>query len=169
MLKKAGYAAATAAARAPIRIQPEVLQPLVILEAREPAVWNPEQALTWLQAGDAKDADSPMAKAQLANQLFTIMEGLGHDIPEQAWAALSRIPTTAPAHAPHSAAPALLWRLEEAAIGERVGEVVLLSLVLLESPPDVLALSRILRALRQVGLERDAEAIALDMLHVELP
>jgi hypothetical protein len=72
-----------------------------------------------------------------------------------------------PAHAERRArAPAsALWRgLEDAAAGRRVGETVLYALTMLEGRPQAVhpeALVVSLRALRQVGLDRDARAIAV--------
>ena len=64
--------------------------------------------------------------------------------------------------------PALLLGLERAAKAKRRGEVVLLSLVLLgdHGPEfsDTFTLGRILLALRQVGLQKDAASLAIEGL-----
>jgi hypothetical protein len=96
-----------------------------------------------------------------AERLFALLEGVGAPIEAQAWERLL------PAHAGRQEpAPAsALWRgLERAAADRRVGETILYALTMLNGRPQAVhpeALVACLRAVRRVGLDRDARAIAV--------
>ena len=96
-----------------------------------------------------------------AERLFALLEGVGAPIEAEAWERLL------PAHADRQEpAPAsALWRgLERAAAERRVGETILYALTMLDGRPQAVhpeALVACLRALRRVGLDRDARAIAV--------
>jgi hypothetical protein len=96
-----------------------------------------------------------------AERLFALLEGVGVPIEAESWERLL------PAHAGRQErAPAsALWRgLERAAADRRVGETILYALTMLNGQPQAVhpeALVACLRALRRVGLDRDARAIAV--------
>jgi hypothetical protein len=114
---------------------------------------------------DAAAIDAWMAPADdggiAAERLLAMLDGVGAPIEGEVWARLL------PAHAGRRAsAPAsALWRgLEDAAAARRVGETVLYALTMLDGRPQAVhpeALVASLRALRQVGLDSDARAIAV--------
>jgi len=149
-----------------------------------------EQANAWLEliqggAGDAAAASGLAVYAQIAGvgpaasrdpawrfpavtgkegaeRLMAVFEGLGQ--PVEAGAMLGQAQASA---APVPAAdPALLFSLSEAAAAHRIGETVLLSLYALgpEGPGgcNPLALSRVIAGLRQIGLDSEARAIAIE-------
>jgi len=94
---------------------------------------------------------------------MAVFEGLGQPIGAGAMTA-----ATLPAEAiPVPAAdPALLFSLSDAAAAHRIGETVLLSLYALgpEGPAgcNPLALARVIAALRQIGFDSEARAIAIE-------
>ena len=96
-----------------------------------------------------------------AERLLAMLEGVGAPVEGKVWARLLPAHANRRASAPASA----LWRgLEDAAAGRRVGETVLYTLSMLNGRPQAVhpeALVASLRALRQVGLDRDARAIAV--------
>lgn len=96
-----------------------------------------------------------------AEQLFALLEGVGAPIDAVAWRDLRAMPLQRQAVVPAGA----LWRgLEQAAAARRVGDTVLFALHMLNGEPEAAhpeVLVACLRALRQVGLDRDARAIAV--------
>jgi hypothetical protein len=114
---------------------------------------DPAAVGAWVPA--ATDGEVP------TERLFALLEGVGAPIEAEAWERLL------PAHAGRQEpAPAsALWRgLERAAADRRVGESVLYALTMLNGRPQAVhpeALVACLRALRRVGLDRDARAIAV--------
>ncbi|AWJ84342.1 hypothetical protein TSH58p_12875 [Azospirillum sp. TSH58] len=108
----------------------------------------------------------PEARARVAGQM-ALLQAMGVAIPEEAWRRTTDPEETAPAPAdarPPTADPALWQRLAEASADRRVGETALAALLLLGdagpvgTPPAVVA--RVVGALRAVGLDGDARAIA---------
>ena len=92
----------------------------------------------------------------------SLCSGLGTQIPNADWAAaMGRDPVrrTAPS-------PVLLRLLSHAGTDKRIGETVLLSLVMIgEGGPaqaHPIALSSVLSALNAIGLEREARALAIE-------
>ncbi|WP_211109104.1 hypothetical protein [Azospirillum tabaci] len=111
------------------------------------------------------------ARGRVAGQL-ALLQAMGVAVPDEAWrktadpeetASTLSAPTPADARPP-TADPALWQRLVEAAADRRVGETALAALLLLGNagpagtPPAVVA--RVVGALRAVGLDSDARAIA---------
>ena len=111
----------------------------------------------------AIDAWTPAADddGTAAERLLAMLEGVGAPVEGEVWARLLPAHANRRASAPASA----LWRgLEDAAGGRRVGETVLYVLTMLDGRPQAAhpeALVASLRALRQVGLDPDARAIAV--------
>jgi len=100
-----------------------------------------------------------------ANRLFSIADGLGLIVPDQLWLALMDGPNVKAGHLPRAG----LWiKMNKAAAASRVGETVLLSLLGLSHNKTVDMDSNYLRdtlfALRSVGLERDARAVAVEII-----
>ena len=109
-------------------------------------------------------ANNGAHRYQRATRLYTVLSALGHGVPAKLWLPLYEVP----GGDPQQGHTALLIGLELAAAASRRGEVVLLSLLLLgDRGPgwsDTITLGRIVLALRQVGLERDAAAVAFEGL-----
>jgi hypothetical protein len=112
------------------------------------------------EAMDAWLAGTADAQAKAAH-LLALLEGIGVPVPEAAWHRLIAGPGQGPVPAP----PAPLWRaLDRAAAERRLGETVLLALHMLGGEPQAThpeALTAGLRALRAVGLNQEARAIAM--------
>nr|EZQ09678.1 hypothetical protein ABAZ39_02770 [Azospirillum argentinense] len=98
---------------------------------------------------------------------MALLQAMGVTVPEEAWRRTADPEETAPMPAdarPPTADPALWQRLAEASADRRVGETALAALLLLGNagpagtPPAVVA--RVVGALRAVGLDSDARAIA---------
>jgi len=97
--------------------------------------------------------------------LFAVFEALGNQVPQRYWTSLYEGAERADESMP--ALPA--WRgTLLAARGGRLGETVLLSLVLLgeqgPGPANPAVLSNVIEALRLVGLEKEARALAIEAL-----
>ncbi|CAO3441689.1 hypothetical protein [Azospirillum argentinense] len=106
------------------------------------------------------------ARARVAGQL-ALLQAMGVAVPGEAWRRTTVSDDEAPMTAdsrPAMADPALWQRLTEASADRRVGETALAALLLLGeagpagTPPAVVA--RVVGALRAVGLDNDARAIA---------
>lgn len=119
-------------------------------------------------------ANNGADRYQRAIRLFGLLSALGREVSSDLWLPLLAMPredagksgqgTAASAFS----APPLLLGLDRAAKAGRRGETVLLALLLLgdggPTVSDSLTLGRIVSALRQVGLEKDAGALALESL-----
>jgi hypothetical protein len=94
-------------------------------------------------------------------QLFALLEGVGASVDAIAWRDLRGLPLQHQAMVPAGA----LWRgLEQAATAGRLGDTVMFALHMLNGQPETAhpeVLIACLRALRRVGLDRDARAIAV--------
>jgi hypothetical protein len=112
------------------------------------------------EAMDAWLAATPDAQAK-AGHLLALLEGIGVPVPETAWQRLIAGPGQGPVPAP----PAPLWRtLDHAAAERRLGETVLLALHMFGGEPQAAhpeAVAAGLQALRAVGLNQEARAIAM--------
>lgn len=121
--------------------------------------WDANAVAAWLAAqGGAGDAEADLRAARL----FALFDGLGQPV-GPAWRMLADPAAT---NAPPMPDPALWFALGDAAGAGRLGETVMLALYVLgpEAPGGAhpIALSRALAALRQVGLEDEARAIAFE-------
>ena len=103
---------------------------------------------------------TPDADAK-AGHLLALLDGIGAPVPESAWHELVVVPAQAPTPAP----PVAFWHgLDAAAAQGRLGETVLFALHMLGGQPEAAhpeALAASLRALRSVGLNQEARAIAI--------
>jgi hypothetical protein len=111
-------------------------------------------------AVEAWRAATPDADAK-AERLFALLEGVGSPVPDRVWWQELEAPFERAA----SIAAGPLWRgLERAVADRRLGETVLFALNMLNGQPESahpVALTGALRALRAVGLDREARAIAV--------
>jgi len=112
------------------------------------------------EAMDAWLAATPDAQAK-AGHLLALLEGIGVPVPDTAWQRLLAAPNQGMVPAP----PAPLWRvLDRAAAERRLGETVLAALHMLGGAPQAAhpeAVTAALQALRDVGLNQEARAIAM--------
>ena len=130
----------------------------------EPLVWDGKSVAAWRQSqAAAGDADADLRAARL----FALFDGLGEPV-SAAWQVLAdpAVPST-PASSPGAMPnPALWFALGDSAEAGRLGETVMLALFVLgpDGPGGAhpIALARALAALRQVGLESDARALAFE-------
>ncbi len=127
---------------------------------------DPEQALNkqMLSAWWDYQADLPaLERRERASLLFSLLEAMGNEVPDEFWAEIipgpSRVTATVPATP--------VWQaLGRASANLRVGETVLLSLLVLgnggpatASEPTLVA---VITGLRSVGLETEARALAIE-------
>lgn len=140
------------------------LWPLAVITLGPPPGGGALGLAGWLDES-LRGAD-PQARARVAGQL-ALLQAVGIAVPEEAWRKTADPADNAsePADSrPPMADPALWQRLAEASAAGRVGETVLASLLLLGNagpagtPPPVVA--RVVAALRAVGLDNDARAVA---------
>ena len=96
-----------------------------------------------------------------AERVFALLDGVGSPVPDAVWWQQLEPPLERAASVPVSA----LWRgLERAAAGRRLGETVVFALHMLNGAPQAVhpeVLTAALQALRAVGLDREARAIAV--------
>jgi len=115
--------------------------------------WDPASLETWRQSAGSSDG---------AQRLFAIFEGLGEPM-GGGWSLIGQPASGAAAKATD---PGLLFALSDAAAAHRIGETLLLALYALgpEGPGgcNPLALSRVITGLRQIGLDSEARAIAME-------
>ncbi|KAA0681774.1 hypothetical protein DS843_08310 [Roseomonas genomospecies 6] len=140
------------------------LWPLAVIALGPPPGGGALGLAGWLDES-LRGADSE-ARARVAGQL-ALLQAVGVAVPDEAWRRIADPESDAPATPgarPPTADPALWQRLTDASAAGRVGETVLASLLLLGNagpvgaPPPVVA--RVVAALRAVGLDNDARAIA---------
>ena len=144
--------------------------------------WRPELLTGWwldqitpkvkkdTAEANEKAAKKPLAKAQLLERarprallLYNILEALGDDVPDANWVALLTSPPQTTTLMPQPA----LWRsLTAAADRDRIGEVVLFSMLALgqggPAQADPTVLRKVLTSLNAVGLAAEARALALE-------
>ncbi|MGH6619319.1 MAG: hypothetical protein ACREF6_07230, partial [Alphaproteobacteria bacterium] len=119
-----------------------------------------ESMSAWLGALREDEAELAYERAGLA---LVLMQAVGMQIPEQYWHALLQPPQRSPVFVP----PPAYWpALENAVRARRVGETVLLSILMLGPDGTLGADAALLRdvvvALRTVGLEREGRTLALE-------
>ena len=116
--------------------------------------WDPASLEKWRQSAGSSDG---------AQRLFAIFEGLGEPM-GGGWSLIGQ-PAAAAASA-KAPDPGLLFALSDAAAAHRIGETVLLALYALgpEGPGgcNPLSLSRVIAGLRQIGLDSESRAIAME-------
>lgn len=122
--------------------------------------WDAAVLKTWWQSQNKAAAGPARRRAAV---LFTILEAFGQSLDQTLWEPLFDGPRSETMTMP---APALLHGLGRAAAAGRIGETVLLTLLSLgeggpsQASPSVLGAA--IRALRQVALESEARALALE-------
>ncbi len=129
-------------------------------EASEDQPLGPEKLLSWLK--DRKTLAPEQANRQAA-VLFGLFDALGDRVGSEEWLALMEGPTTLPGNLPQPA----LWHAQRIAAEDlRLGETILLSLVSLgpNGPGAVepTSLYRVIAALRLVGFDDEARALAVE-------
>jgi len=139
--------------------QVEALMPVAKLSGYAPASgWTMERLPLWWDA--IKDGEGARDKAAT---LASIFNALGETVPDSMWVKLIAGPTHQSLLAPH---PSLWFLLDGASERHRLGETILVSLVILgEGGParaSPMILQRVLKALDKVGLKDEARAMALE-------
>ncbi len=122
--------------------------------------WDDGRLLAWWEAlADVPEAE----RRRRAAVLFGVLAALGEEVPAAAQMPLLEGPFTESATMP---IPALWRQLGAAADAGRVGETVLLVLIVLDpsasGPPNPLTLAAAVSALYRVGLVNEARALALE-------
>ena len=122
--------------------------------------WQPDALAAWWKAQEASDWDLAARRAEL---LYSLLESFGHAVPGDAWTPLYGRAGTTGAALPVAA----VWHgLRAAAAAGRVGETILHVLIILgeEGPARIspTVLQEAIAALRQVGLDADARAVAVE-------
>jgi hypothetical protein len=119
-----------------------------------------EGMTAWLEALRESDAELAYERAGLA---LVLTQSIGLNVPEQYWQTLLQPPQRSPVMVPP---PAYAPALENAVRGKRIGETVLLSILMLGQDgtlgADAALLSDVVAALRGVGLEEEGRALALE-------
>jgi hypothetical protein len=119
-----------------------------------------ESMTAWLEALRESDPDLASDRAGLA---LVLMQATGHQVPEQYWQAVLQPPQRSPVMMPP---PAFAPALDNAARGGRIGETVLLSILMLGQDgafgADAALLRDVIAALRAVGLDKEGRALALE-------
>ncbi len=125
-----------------------------------PLAWDGAAVAKWRQA---QATNSPAGDP--AARLFAIFEGLGEPI-GGSWSLIGQGGTGGGAAGAGAPDPALWFNLGDAASKRRIGETVLLALYALgtDGPGAVnpIMLSRSIASLRQIGLDAEARAIAIE-------
>jgi len=126
--------------------------------------WTPQRLGEWLQANAARDGSAEI-KARRAQLLLAMLEALGYGVLDEHWDAVLASPARGAGDTP---APAVWRALRQAAQDKRLGESVLAGLVAIgeggpgRANPAVIATA--VEALRNVRLDREARALALEAL-----
>jgi len=112
------------------------------------------------RVANAAEAENAAARAA---DLYALLHAVGDDLPDDAWADMADGPVAREARVPTFP----IWRgLERAADAERRGETILYALLALGSAgpagADTAVLGRIVPALKRIGLEREARAVAVE-------
>jgi hypothetical protein len=139
------------------------LWPLMqIATLNEPIPFLPEVVSSWWQGQQNLPETRRLEKASL---IYTLFEAFDFPVPDGDWIALLDGPLSTGANIPSAAA---LRGLRIAARADRIGETVIYALLILgdTGPAGVSpqTLEEVVRALRAVGLDDDARAIAVEAL-----
>jgi hypothetical protein len=143
------------------RVSRDRLWPLALLAGDDRyRVDDAESMTAWLEALREDDAELAFERAGLA---LVLMQASGLQVPEQYWQAVLQPPQRLPVMVPP---PAFAPALENAVRGRRIGETVLLSILVLGQDGALGAepalLSDVVAGLRSVGLEQESRALALE-------
>ena len=143
------------------RVAADSLRPLAVIAAADGSIeWGPAQMAQWWSERRARAGDGARAGALL---LCSMLDALGIPVGDEMWTALLGPVAPGGGRAPDAA----LWHaLDRAAGASRRGEVVLLALLAVgDAEPGAanpLTLAAAVGALRRVGLEAPARALALE-------
>lgn len=137
------------------------LWPLMQLAgSRDAMPWSENILALWWQARLVETRTERARKAQL---LFSALEAFENAVPSDQWAQLY----SGAAARPHNMPATTFWRSMMAAAQDgRIGETVLLAAIVIgeqnTGEVNAVVLSNVLMALRQVGFENEARALALE-------
>lgn len=125
--------------------------------------WESETFEAWRAANGARGGGAPDRAAERASTLYALLHAVGEELPEGLWSDMIEAPVLAEARVPGFA----IWRgLEHAAESGRRGETVLYALLALgtagPAEADSSTLARVVPALKRIGLEREARAVAVE-------
>ena len=143
------------------------IQPLARLAgAIDDTEWNASLLTKWWQVSNAEQEENPVAPEMIRAQaalLYNLLDSFGDAVGDSEWGPLLDGPPQSTVLMPQPA----LWRsLDIATQNLRVGETILLSLLVLgESGPaqaNPTVLHKVIKSLRTVGLEREARALAVE-------
>jgi hypothetical protein len=137
------------------------LWPLVMLVDGGADEWNPESLDAWLNMIQSKSGDVARSTALT---IFSLFESLGRPIEPERWAKLVDAAPSINADIPDAA---LRFALRNASDSKRVGETVLMSLLALGDKAiagmNPMTVTTVITALRRVGLDTEARALALEV------
>ena len=128
--------------------------------------WNASSLTKWWQVSNAEQEENPVAPEIIRAQaalLYNLLDSLGDTVGDTEWGPLLDGPPQSTVIMPQPA----LWRsLDIATTNLRVGETILLSLLVLgEAGPaqaNPTVLHKVIKSLRNVGLDREARALAVE-------
>ena len=131
-----------------------------LADATDSLAWEADALNEWWESSKSAGDDGLRARATV---LFTLLEAFDKPVGAKVWASLLDGPQFESVKLP---APALLHALNSAASERRIGGTVLLTLICLgEDGPtgaDPLLLRAVISGLREVGLEKEARALAVE-------
>ena len=137
-----------------------LLAPLIALADPKAPPWTDEAMARWQEL--QRDRDPERAPRRMA-LVFTLFDALGRPLPQKVWAALRGDLTPRQSTMP---APRVWQGMQAAAAEKRRGEAVLYALLAASASEDAWTnpqiLQGVIRALRQVGLQADARALAVE-------
>jgi hypothetical protein len=131
-----------------------------LADATDSLPWEADALNKWWESSKSAGGEGLRARA---TALFTLLEAFDKPVDAKLWQALLEGPQFESVKLP---APALLHALNAAASQRRVGATVLLTLICLgtDGPAgaDPLLLRAVISSLREVGLEKEARALAVE-------
>jgi len=135
------------------------VRPLALLAGFDISTQAVSQSLkNWWQAQPEKPESY-----ELAARLFSLVDGLGLKVPDLLWVSLMNGPRLQDAALPK---PGLWANMNKAALAGELGETILMMLNAIEERPmgemEATFLHDALAALRKIGLDRDARAVAVE-------
>lgn len=140
--------------------------PVAALGAAAGLPWTERSAAQWWSAmPEGPGAPGPEERAARAERGFTVIDALGRPVGAEGWALFLDAPPASRTVVPNIG---LRYGMRDAARAGRVGEALLLAALALGEDGPVgaspLALGAVLRALRALGLESEARAVAAEAL-----
>ena len=131
-----------------------------LADAADSLAWEADALNEWWESNKSAGTDGLRARA---TALFTLLEAFDEPVDARLWEPLQEGPLFENVKLP---APALLHALNSAAAGRRIGATVLLTLICLgeDGPTGAgpLLLRAVISGLREVGLEKEARALAVE-------